>query len=50
MIESGIGSVGCARHNCMRPHAVRDLQKGERYANMDYLFLSSLPPDSKAEM
>ncbi|TFK60790.1 hypothetical protein BDN72DRAFT_778956, partial [Pluteus cervinus] len=41
---SGVGSVGCARHDCMRPHAVGDLQKGERYANMDYLFLSSLPP------
>ncbi|TFK60590.1 hypothetical protein BDN72DRAFT_779220, partial [Pluteus cervinus] len=42
---SGVGSVGCARHDCMRPHAIGDLQKGERYANMDYLFLSSLPPD-----
>ncbi|TFK57845.1 hypothetical protein BDN72DRAFT_866439, partial [Pluteus cervinus] len=47
---SGVGSVGCARHDCMQPHAIGDLQKGERvggysYANMDYLFLSSLPTD-----
>ncbi|TFK58236.1 hypothetical protein BDN72DRAFT_873189 [Pluteus cervinus] len=39
---SGVGSVGCARHDCMRPCAVGDLQKGERYANMDYLFLLGL--------
>ncbi|TFK59703.1 hypothetical protein BDN72DRAFT_873011 [Pluteus cervinus] len=38
---TGVGSVGCARHDCMRPHSIGDLQKGERYINMDYLFLSS---------
>ncbi|TFK60201.1 hypothetical protein BDN72DRAFT_750605, partial [Pluteus cervinus] len=42
LAASGVGSVGCARHDCFRPHSIGDLQKGERYANMDYLFLSSL--------
>ncbi|TFK61703.1 hypothetical protein BDN72DRAFT_746198, partial [Pluteus cervinus] len=39
---TGVGSVGCARHNFFRPHAVGDLQKGERYVNMDFIFFSSL--------
>ncbi|TFK57786.1 hypothetical protein BDN72DRAFT_782857, partial [Pluteus cervinus] len=42
LATSGVGSVGCARHDCMRPCSIGDLQKGERYANMDYLFLLSL--------
>ncbi|KAJ6558713.1 hypothetical protein B0H10DRAFT_2120544 [Mycena sp. CBHHK59/15] len=40
--SSGIGTVDCARHNMKRPNAVGDLQKGERYLNMDYLFFMSL--------
>ncbi|TFK61246.1 hypothetical protein BDN72DRAFT_778454, partial [Pluteus cervinus] len=39
---SGVGSVGCARHDCVRPNGVGDLQKGERYVNMDYMFFASL--------
>ncbi|KAG1847579.1 hypothetical protein F4604DRAFT_1883995 [Suillus subluteus] len=38
----GVGTVDCARHNMKRPNGVGDLQKGEKYLNMDYLFFSSL--------
>ncbi|KAJ6536254.1 hypothetical protein B0H19DRAFT_1317890 [Mycena capillaripes] len=40
--SSGIGTVDCARHNMKRPNGVGDLQKGERYLNMDYMFFMSL--------
>ncbi|TFK63616.1 hypothetical protein BDN72DRAFT_872268 [Pluteus cervinus] len=30
LATSGVGSVGCARHDCMRPCSIGDLQKGER--------------------
>ncbi|KAJ7846126.1 hypothetical protein B0H13DRAFT_2363209 [Mycena leptocephala] len=40
--SSGIGAVDCARHNMKRPNAVGDLQLGERYINMDYMFFKSL--------
>ncbi|KAK6974482.1 hypothetical protein R3P38DRAFT_3335742 [Favolaschia claudopus] len=40
--SSGIGAVDCARHNMKRPGAVGDLQLGERYINMDYLFFNSI--------
>ncbi|KAJ6522124.1 hypothetical protein DFH09DRAFT_1251026 [Mycena vulgaris] len=36
--SSGVGTVDCARHNMKRPRGVGDLQKGERYLNMDYMF------------
>ncbi|KAF8190273.1 hypothetical protein K438DRAFT_1536944, partial [Mycena galopus ATCC 62051] len=39
---SGIGSVSCSRHEIFRPLGTGDLQQGERYPNMDYLFWSSL--------
>ncbi|KAJ7722771.1 hypothetical protein B0H14DRAFT_3098400 [Mycena olivaceomarginata] len=39
---SGIGTVDCARHNMKRPNGVGDLQKGERYINMDYMLWKSL--------
>ncbi|KAK7002264.1 CxC2 domain-containing protein [Favolaschia claudopus] len=39
---SGVGGVVCARHEVVRPQGLGDLQKGERYANMDYILLSSL--------
>ncbi|KAJ6525006.1 hypothetical protein B0H19DRAFT_1340096, partial [Mycena capillaripes] len=42
IVSSGIGTVDCARHNMKRPSGVGDLQKGERYLNMDYLFFMSL--------
>ncbi|KAJ7037089.1 hypothetical protein C8F04DRAFT_1180815 [Mycena alexandri] len=40
--SSGIGAVNCARHNMKRPNAVGDLQFGERYINMDYMFFKSI--------
>ncbi|KAJ7466765.1 hypothetical protein B0H11DRAFT_1921662 [Mycena galericulata] len=39
---SGVGGVVCARHECMRPNGLGDLQKGERYSNMDYVVMSAL--------
>ncbi|KAJ6455127.1 hypothetical protein C8R47DRAFT_996905, partial [Mycena vitilis] len=39
---SGVGGCVCARHGVVRPLGVGNLQKGERYANMDYIFLSAL--------
>ncbi|KAJ7471708.1 hypothetical protein B0H11DRAFT_2237257 [Mycena galericulata] len=40
--SSGVGTVDCARHNMKRPRGVGDLQQGERYLNMDYMFFMSL--------
>ncbi|KAJ7204612.1 hypothetical protein C8J57DRAFT_1618880 [Mycena rebaudengoi] len=37
-VSSGIGAVDCTRHNMKRPNAVGDLQLGECYINMDYMF------------
>ncbi|KAJ7840769.1 hypothetical protein B0H13DRAFT_2366052 [Mycena leptocephala] len=39
---SGVGGCVCARHECMRPNGLGDLQKEERYANMDYVLMSAL--------
>ncbi|KAK7028695.1 CxC2 domain-containing protein [Favolaschia claudopus] len=39
---SGVGGCVCARHECMRPNGIGDLQKGERYSNMDYIVLAAL--------
>ncbi|KAJ7211675.1 hypothetical protein GGX14DRAFT_564905 [Mycena pura] len=39
---SGIGSVSCSRHEMFRANGTGDLQRGERYSNMDYLWFSSL--------
>ncbi|KAJ7068896.1 hypothetical protein B0H15DRAFT_793973 [Mycena belliarum] len=39
---SGVGGCVCARHECMRANGLGDLQKGERYANMDYIVMSAL--------
>ncbi|KAJ7018785.1 hypothetical protein C8F04DRAFT_976705 [Mycena alexandri] len=39
---TGIGGVTCARHNMWRPNGIGDLQAGERYCNMDFLFFSSI--------
>ncbi|KAG1847185.1 hypothetical protein DFJ58DRAFT_717237 [Suillus subalutaceus] len=38
----GAGTIDCVRHNFKRPCSVGDLQKRERYINMDYLFFSSM--------
>ncbi|KAK0457087.1 uncharacterized protein EV420DRAFT_1271922, partial [Desarmillaria tabescens] len=46
---TGVRAVVCGRHDMKRPLSVGDLQKGERYINMDYFVLSTLtcdmPPD-----
>ncbi|KAJ2913229.1 hypothetical protein MD484_g7185, partial [Candolleomyces efflorescens] len=39
---SGLGTVQCSRHDMKRPGGSGDLQKGERYVNMDYFCLSTL--------
>ncbi|KAJ7051050.1 hypothetical protein C8F01DRAFT_1263316 [Mycena amicta] len=39
---SGVGSCVCARHGVVLGEGFGDLQKGERYANMDYILLSAL--------
>ncbi|KAJ7159135.1 hypothetical protein C8R43DRAFT_1124767 [Mycena crocata] len=39
---SGVGGCVCACHECVRPNGIGDLQKGERYANMDYIAMSGL--------
>ncbi|KAJ6575960.1 hypothetical protein DFH09DRAFT_915004 [Mycena vulgaris] len=40
--SSGIATVDCARHNMKRPKAVGDLQQGERYLNMDWMFFKGI--------
>ncbi|KAJ7731904.1 hypothetical protein DFH07DRAFT_968567 [Mycena maculata] len=42
LCASGVGGCVCARHECVRPNGLGDLQKGERYANMDYIVLAAL--------
>ncbi|KAJ7705144.1 hypothetical protein B0H16DRAFT_1747395 [Mycena metata] len=37
---TGVGMGVCARHEFVQPNGVGDLQKGERYANMDWIFVS----------
>ncbi|KAF7288129.1 CxC2 domain-containing protein [Mycena chlorophos] len=39
---SGVGGVICARHGLVRRQGMGDLQKGERYANMDFIVLATL--------
>ncbi|KAJ7649913.1 hypothetical protein FB45DRAFT_730388 [Roridomyces roridus] len=39
---TGVGMGVCARHEFVQPTGVGDLQKGERYVNMDYIFASIL--------
>ncbi|KAG0695048.1 hypothetical protein DFH29DRAFT_985048 [Suillus ampliporus] len=38
----GAGNVDCSRHNFKQPCGVGDLQRGEKYMNMDYLFFSTV--------
>ncbi|KAJ7805682.1 hypothetical protein B0H14DRAFT_3153313 [Mycena olivaceomarginata] len=33
----GLEAVSCARHGCVRPNGLGNLQKGERYSNMDWI-------------
>ncbi|KAJ6467143.1 hypothetical protein C8R47DRAFT_740738 [Mycena vitilis] len=39
---SGVGGCICARHGLVRPHGLGDLQKGERYASMDWILLPAI--------
>jgi hypothetical protein len=39
---TGVGAVVCARHTLLRKNGVCNLQKGERYINMDYILASTL--------
>lgn len=39
---TGVGAIVCARHTILRKNGVCDLQKGERYINMDYILASTL--------
>ncbi|KAF7300659.1 TY3B-TY3B protein [Mycena chlorophos] len=39
---SGVGACVCARHECVRPNGMGDLQKGERYCNIDFIFFSAV--------
>ncbi|KAJ7431644.1 hypothetical protein B0H11DRAFT_2261644 [Mycena galericulata] len=39
---TGVGGCVCARHECVRPNGIGDLQKGERYANMDFIAVCAL--------
>ncbi|KAJ7797205.1 hypothetical protein B0H14DRAFT_3494018 [Mycena olivaceomarginata] len=39
---SGVGGCVCTRHGVVCPQGLGDLQKGERYANMDYIVLMAL--------
>ncbi|KAK0499318.1 hypothetical protein EDD18DRAFT_1307916 [Armillaria luteobubalina] len=38
---TGVGMCICARHEIVHPLGISDLQKGERYCNMDYIALSA---------
>ncbi|KAF8074792.1 hypothetical protein FPV67DRAFT_1409041 [Lyophyllum atratum] len=42
LAASGAGTIDCSCHDFKHPLGVGDLQKGERYLNMDYLFFGSL--------
>ncbi|KAA1479943.1 hypothetical protein DENSPDRAFT_743739, partial [Dentipellis sp. KUC8613] len=39
---NGVGAVICSRHCFYRKHGVVDLQRGERYCNMDYALFSTI--------
>ncbi|KAJ7716059.1 hypothetical protein B0H16DRAFT_1667011 [Mycena metata] len=42
MRVTGVGGCVCARHECVRPNGIGDLQKGERYTNMDFILFCAL--------
>ncbi|KAG1901642.1 uncharacterized protein F5891DRAFT_1128056 [Suillus fuscotomentosus] len=42
LAATGVGTVDCACHDMKLVNGVGDLQKGERYVNMDYLVSSAL--------
>ncbi|KAG2369303.1 hypothetical protein BDR07DRAFT_1267987 [Suillus spraguei] len=44
LAATSISAVVCARHNFKWPSTVGDLQKGEKYVNMDYMHWYLMPP------
>ncbi|KAG1825473.1 uncharacterized protein BJ212DRAFT_1443612 [Suillus subaureus] len=42
LVANGVGTVDCACHEFKLPTGVGDLQKGEKYLNMDYFVFSAL--------
>ncbi|KAG1821349.1 hypothetical protein EV424DRAFT_1511830 [Suillus variegatus] len=48
LAATGVGSVVCARHDTRLANGVGDLQKGEKYINMDYIVFSALSTFSTA--
>ncbi|KAG1741216.1 hypothetical protein EDD22DRAFT_786755 [Suillus occidentalis] len=42
LIATSVGSVVCARHDMWLANGVGDLQRGEKYINMDYIVFSAL--------
>ncbi|KAH6916353.1 hypothetical protein BKA70DRAFT_1419261 [Coprinopsis sp. MPI-PUGE-AT-0042] len=47
---SGVGIAQCSRHDMRRPEGAGDLQKGERYVNMDYFVTSTLRHNPPCEV
>ncbi|KAF9072844.1 hypothetical protein BDP27DRAFT_1216848, partial [Rhodocollybia butyracea] len=39
---TGVGGCCCGRHGFWLPNGIGDLQKGERYCNMDYIFAQAV--------
>ncbi|KAI0056201.1 hypothetical protein BV25DRAFT_1921198 [Artomyces pyxidatus] len=39
---TGVGAVPCAKHEFWMPVGMGDLQKGEQYCNMDFIFWSTM--------
>ncbi|KAI6096267.1 hypothetical protein EDD16DRAFT_1774867 [Pisolithus croceorrhizus] len=46
LATTGVNSIVCMCHNFKYPNGVIDLEKGERYANMDYAFFSAMQHSS----
>ncbi|KAI5822026.1 hypothetical protein K523DRAFT_257616, partial [Schizophyllum commune Tattone D] len=47
---SGVAGAICAWHELVQPHGLADLQKGERFCNMDYVLLSVIAVTSCAAL
>ncbi|KAF9001442.1 hypothetical protein BDZ89DRAFT_929683, partial [Hymenopellis radicata] len=47
---TGVGGCICTRHEIIRPLGIGDLLKGERYANMDFIFWASLLGEEIADI
>ncbi|KAF9463292.1 hypothetical protein BDZ94DRAFT_1321830 [Collybia nuda] len=50
LAATGVGTIDCARHDVKQPISVGDLQKSERYVNMDYLYFTSLKDTPLVEL